>query len=91
MTDSIYDLAVIGAGVMGLSAAFIAASSRPGDRIVIFDRETVGAGASGFAPGIQINIGRNEREEASSIVVQRFGKRSILMGGPAVEIATYCG
>ncbi|MHC6156748.1 NAD(P)/FAD-dependent oxidoreductase [Bradyrhizobium elkanii] len=64
MTDSIYDLAVIGAGVMGLSAAFLAASSRPGDRIVIFDRGTVGAGASGFAPGIQINIGRNEKERS---------------------------
>ncbi|QOZ24172.1 FAD-binding oxidoreductase [Bradyrhizobium sp. CCBAU 51753] len=64
MTDSICDLAVIGAGVMGLSAAFIAASSWPRDRIVVFDRETVGAGASGFAPGIQINIGRNEKERS---------------------------
>ncbi|MCP1838212.1 glycine/D-amino acid oxidase-like deaminating enzyme [Bradyrhizobium sp. USDA 4524] len=64
MTDSIHDLAVIGAGVMGLSAAFIAARSNPRDRIVIFERETVGAGASGFAPGIQINIGRNEKERS---------------------------
>ena len=64
MTDSIYDLAVMGAGVMGLSAAFIAANSRPRDRIVIFDRETVGSGASGFAPGIQMNIGSNEKERS---------------------------
>lgn len=28
MTHNIYDLAIIGAGVMGLSAAFIAASAR---------------------------------------------------------------
>ncbi|WFU62413.1 NAD(P)/FAD-dependent oxidoreductase [Bradyrhizobium brasilense] len=64
MTDNIYDLAVIGAGVMGLSAAVIAANNSPGERIVIFDRETVGAGSSGFAPGIQINIGRNEKERS---------------------------
>ncbi|MFB9263031.1 NAD(P)/FAD-dependent oxidoreductase [Bradyrhizobium erythrophlei] len=62
MTDRIYDLAVVGAGVMGLSAAVIAASNSPRERIVIFERDIVGAGASGFAPGIQINIRRNEKE-----------------------------
>ncbi|UWU67906.1 FAD-binding oxidoreductase [Bradyrhizobium sp. NC92] len=62
MTNETYDLAIIGAGVMGLSAAFIAASNRPRDRLVIFERDVVGAGASRFAPGIQINICRNERE-----------------------------
>lgn len=64
MRDEIYDLAIIGAGVMGLSAAFIAATNHPRDRIVIFERDIVGAGASQFAPGIQINICRNERERA---------------------------
>lgn len=62
MTDEIYDLAIVGASVMGLSAAFIAASNRPRDRLVIFERDIVGAGASRFAPGIQFNICRNERE-----------------------------
>ncbi|MCP3392207.1 FAD-binding oxidoreductase [Bradyrhizobium sp. CCGB12] len=62
MTDQIYDLAIVGAGVMGLSAAFIAASNHPRDKIAIFERDIVGAGASRFAPGIQINICRNERE-----------------------------
>ncbi|MGY3361721.1 glycine/D-amino acid oxidase-like deaminating enzyme [Bradyrhizobium sp. GM0.4] len=62
MTNESYHLAIIGAGVMGLSAAFIAASNRPQDRLVIFERDIVGAGASRFAPGIQINICRNERE-----------------------------
>ncbi|OKO81863.1 FAD-dependent oxidoreductase [Bradyrhizobium sp. NAS96.2] len=62
MTDRIYDLAVVGAGVMGLSAAFIAASDCPEKRIAIVERDIVGAGASGFAPGIQISICRNEKE-----------------------------
>ncbi|WP_166298528.1 NAD(P)/FAD-dependent oxidoreductase [Bradyrhizobium sp. 2S1] len=64
MTGGIYDLAVIGAGVMGLSAAFIAARNDPKQRIVIFERDIVGAGASGFAPGIQINICRNDGERS---------------------------
>ncbi|MGY3591633.1 glycine/D-amino acid oxidase-like deaminating enzyme [Bradyrhizobium sp. USDA 4341] len=62
MTDRIYDLAVVGAGVMGLSAALIAASDRPEKSIVILERDIIGSGASGFAPGIQINICRNEKE-----------------------------
>lgn len=62
MTNETYDLAIVGADVMGLSAAFIAARNRPRDRVVIFERDIVGAGASRFAPGIQINICRNERE-----------------------------
>ncbi|MCC8969075.1 NAD(P)/FAD-dependent oxidoreductase [Bradyrhizobium brasilense] len=64
MTDNIYDLAVIGAGVMGLSAAFIAASDRPEERIVIAERDIVGSGTSRFAPGIQINICRNQKERS---------------------------
>ncbi|WP_375779285.1 NAD(P)/FAD-dependent oxidoreductase [Bradyrhizobium sp. ma5] len=64
MTDGVCDLAVIGAGVMGLSAAFMAARNSPRERIVIFERDTVGAGASGFAPGIQVNICCNEKERS---------------------------
>ncbi|MGY4473448.1 NAD(P)/FAD-dependent oxidoreductase [Bradyrhizobium sp. USDA 3364] len=64
MTDKIYDLAVVGAGVMGLSAAFIAASDSPKKRIVIVERDIVGSGTSGFAPGIQINICRNQKERS---------------------------
>lgn len=73
--DEIYDLAIIGAGVMGLSAALIATTTHPRDRIAIFERNTVGAGASRYAPGIQINICRNEKEKALIDDSSQFWRR----------------
>jgi sarcosine oxidase subunit beta len=44
------DIAIVGAGITGLSVAFHLAERRAG-RIVVYDREGIGAGASGVQPG----------------------------------------
>jgi sarcosine oxidase subunit beta len=44
------DVAVVGAGIAGLSVAFHLAERGAG-RIAVYDRESVGAGASGVQPG----------------------------------------
>jgi glycine/D-amino acid oxidase-like deaminating enzyme len=44
------DIAIVGAGITGLSAAFHLAERRAG-RIVVYDRDGIGAGASGVQPG----------------------------------------
>jgi sarcosine oxidase subunit beta len=44
------DVAIVGAGITGLSIAFHLAE-RQGGRIVVYDRAGVGAGASGVQPG----------------------------------------
>lgn len=44
------DVAIVGAGITGLSVAFHLAE-RQGGRIVVYDRSGVGAGASGVQPG----------------------------------------
>jgi sarcosine oxidase subunit beta len=44
------DIAIVGAGITGLSVAFHLAERQAG-RIVVYDREGIGAGASGVQPG----------------------------------------
>jgi sarcosine oxidase subunit beta len=44
------DVAIVGAGIIGLSAAFHLAERRAG-RIVVYERDGIGAGASGVQPG----------------------------------------
>jgi sarcosine oxidase subunit beta len=44
------DVAIVGAGIMGLAAAFHLAERGAG-RIVVYERAGIGAGASGMQPG----------------------------------------
>jgi sarcosine oxidase subunit beta len=44
------DVAIVGAGIIGLSAAYHLAERGAG-RIVVYERESIGAGASGVQPG----------------------------------------
>jgi glycine/D-amino acid oxidase-like deaminating enzyme len=46
------DVAVVGGGLTGLSAAYHLASARPGVRVVLLEAEALGAGASGRNTGI---------------------------------------
>ncbi|MCG7563443.1 FAD-dependent oxidoreductase [Pseudoalteromonas sp. McH1-42] len=47
-----YDIAVIGAGVMGTNVAYQAAREHPDKRIALIDRDKIGAGCSGYAGAI---------------------------------------
>jgi len=46
------DVAVIGGGLTGLSAAYHLLSSRPGARVVLLEADRIGAGASGKTTGM---------------------------------------
>jgi glycine/D-amino acid oxidase-like deaminating enzyme len=56
------DLAVVGGGIMGLCTALEAKRRHPEARIIIIERAGIGGGASHYAPGIQVAIGRTEVE-----------------------------
>lgn len=58
----IADLVVVGGGIMGLCAAAEARTRSPGAAITVVDRGAIGGGASHYAPGIQLSIGRTARE-----------------------------
>ena len=62
MSAEQYDLAVVGGGIMGLCTALEAKRRHPRGRICIVERATIGTGASRYAPGIQIAVGRTEAE-----------------------------
>ena len=53
------DWLVIGAGVVGLSAARRLAANRPNDKIVILDAQRVGDAASGRNSGFAIDVSHN--------------------------------
>lgn len=67
-----YDLAIVGSGIIGLCTAFIAAKSESYQNIVVLDQNRIGSGASGYAPGIQISIGRGQREQELAIRGAKF-------------------
>lgn len=46
------DTVIIGAGIHGLSTAYHLAQVRPGKKIVVLDKNGIGAGASGIACGV---------------------------------------
>lgn len=58
----IADLVVVGGGIMGLCAAAEARRRSPGAAITVIDRGDIGGGASLYAPGIQLAIGRTAWE-----------------------------
>lgn len=54
------DVAIIGAGLAGLSAAYHLLARRPGLRLVVLEAQTVGAGASGRTTGmLSPGVGQN--------------------------------
>ncbi|MFK4259366.1 NAD(P)/FAD-dependent oxidoreductase [Agrobacterium tumefaciens] len=67
-----YDLAIVGSGIMGLCAAFIAATSESYQHLVVIDQNGIGSGASGYAPGIQISVGRGQREQELAVRGTKF-------------------
>ena len=56
-----YDLAVVGAGIVGCAAAAIAA--RRGGRVLLLDRSLVGRGTTQYSAGIDIPLGRSPRQQ----------------------------
>jgi glycine/D-amino acid oxidase-like deaminating enzyme len=58
----IADLVVVGGGIMGICAAAEAMRRSPGAAVTVVDRADIGGGASRYAPGIQLAIGRTARE-----------------------------
>ncbi len=64
------DVAIIGGGLTGLSAAYHLLKSRPGARVVVLEAERLGAGASGRTTGM---LGPGVGQSFASLV-KRLGK-----------------
>jgi len=58
-----FDLVVIGAGIVGTMAAYLAHQQRAEWRILLVDRSLVGAGATQYSVGLDIPYGRNDSQK----------------------------
>lgn len=58
-----FDLVVIGAGIVGTLAAYLARQQRAEWRILLVDRSLVGAGATQYSAGLDIPYGRNDAQK----------------------------
>src|SRR5258708_7499154 len=54
-----FDLAVIGAGIIGSMAAYFASAQMPGWRIALLDRSLVGSGTTSYSVGLDFPYGRS--------------------------------
>src|SRR5947209_17535475 len=59
-----FDLAIIGAGIVGATTAWLAHVRRPEWPIAVLDRSFPGDGATRYSPALDLPFGRNARQRA---------------------------
>jgi len=67
-----FDLVVIGAGIVGAVAAYLARQQRGEWRILLVDRSLAGAGATQYSVGLDIPYGRNHPQKHYSRLSTAF-------------------
>jgi len=58
-----YDLAIVGGGIIGAWALYLASRRYPDWRIILIERFKVGDGATAHSAGVSLPIGRSAREQ----------------------------
>ena len=70
-----FDIVIVGGGILGLYTAVAAQKKWPHASVALFDKLSVGEGASHYAPGIQLAYSRNDKEkELAQIGMKRWRK-----------------
>lgn len=59
-----FDLAIIGAGIIGATTAYLAHARRPEWHVVLLDRSFVGDGATHYSAALDLPFGRTSRQRA---------------------------
>ena len=67
-----FDLVVIGAGIVGTMAAYVARQQRAEWRILLVDRSLVGTGVTQYSVGLDIPYGRNDAQQHYSRLSTAF-------------------
>jgi glycine/D-amino acid oxidase-like deaminating enzyme len=86
-----FDLAIMGAGIVGVLAALQAMRRHPSWRTLLVERSMVGSGATRYSAALAIPLGRNEdqrRMERESDLFYR-GLKAEMPGLPLREIPLY--
>ena len=66
-----FDLAVVGAGIVGATAAYLARRQAPEWSILVVDRSLVGDGATSYSAGLDIPYGRSAAQKEYSLLSTR--------------------
>jgi glycine/D-amino acid oxidase-like deaminating enzyme len=67
-----FDLAIVGAGVIGATAFFLARQQNPEWQILLLDRSLIAKGASAFSAGLDLPYGRTPWQKQLSLTSQRM-------------------
>lgn len=86
-----YDLAVVGAGIVGAVAAFLAARRRPEWRIAVLDRSLVGHGATLYSGGLDHGYGVSAQQRALAVESGTLFRqiRDAVPGLPVFDLPLY--
>ncbi|HTD23084.1 MAG TPA: FAD-dependent oxidoreductase [Terriglobales bacterium] len=67
-----FDLAIIGAGIVGAAAAYLAKRERPEWHVLLLDRSLVGGGATAHSAGLDFPYGRTPGQKHLSVQSARL-------------------
>lgn len=83
-----FDLAIIGAGIVGSAAAYFARAQMPGWRVALLDRSVVGGGATLYSAGLDFPYGRSaaQKEIARESMRLFAGLRAEIPGLPIHDL-----
>jgi len=72
MHNQPYDFAIVGGGIVGVSAAYWLTRNRPGWRILLVERSLLGNGASGHSAGLATTLSTESNREMLSQSIQFY-------------------
>jgi glycine/D-amino acid oxidase-like deaminating enzyme len=67
-----FDLIIVGAGIIGATAFYLARAQRPDWRVLLLDRSLMGKGASSYSAGLDFPYGRTPWQKQLSAASQKM-------------------
>lgn len=86
-----FDLAIVGAGLVGAMAAYFAATANVGWRVLVLDRSLMARGATSYSSGLEHPYGLNPRHRELALRSGRVYERLLRLhpGLPIFELPLY--
>lgn len=85
-----FDLVIVGGGIVGAWALYLASRRHPNLKILLIERSTIGSGATSHSAGVFVSIGRTELEKSlSARSMTLYSEARAFLGIDGSEVSSY--